>query len=192
MALNYEKPSPTPPPPSTDVPSVRALIPHHGALEDTLPPTPLRELLASSGASAYVLTTDATFVDVVSRAAGEHYPLSVVQSWSELHTAVVSGQCGIAPLDTSLVGDRAVECIAALAPYGHRLVTLVAADRSSASGFVGLLADRRIHRLLIKPAAVGATRLLIESAVTRRMALRDLHPHDEPAAVAEPVAAGRR
>jgi TonB family protein len=180
MALHYEKPSgPTPSPARSDVLAIRAVIPRHNALDDTLPPTPLRELLASSGASACVLTTDAAFVNVVVQAAGEEYPLSVVESWSELHAAVASGQCGIALLDAALLGDRAIECIAALAPYAHRLVTIVAADRATGSEFVGLLADRRIHRLLMKPAAVGATRLLIESAVTRRMALRDLHPGDE-------------
>jgi TonB family protein len=170
---------------------VRALIPHSNALDDTLPPTPLRELLASSGASACVLTTDAAFVDVVVRAAGEQYPLSVVESWSQLHVAVDSGQCGIALLDAALLGDRAIECIAALAPYAHRLVTLIAADRTTAAEFVGLLADRRIHRLLMKPAAVGATRLLIESAVTRRMALRDLHRDDEAIGVAGRAVAPR-
>jgi TonB family protein len=187
MALHYEKPSgSTPSPPRTDVPAapIRAVIPRHNALDDTLPPTPLRELLASSGASAWVLTTDAAFVDVIVQAAGAEYPLSVVESWSELHAAVDAGQCGIALLDAALLGDRAIECIAALAPYAHRLVTLVAADRATASEFVGLLADRRIHRLLMKPAAVGATRLLIESAVTRRMALRDLHRDDEAIEVA--------
>ena len=183
MALHYEKPS-GPTSSSNDVPVVRALIPLSNALDDTLPPTPLRELLASSGASAWVLTTDTAFVDVVVRAAGEQYPLSVVQSWSELHAGVESGQCGIALLDATLLGDRAIECIAALAPYGHRLVTIIAADRASASEFVGLLGDRRIHRLLMKPAAVGATRLLIESAITRRMALRDLHRDDEAIATA--------
>src|SRR6185503_1528929 len=138
MALNYEKPpAPAPPPPSNEGASVRTLIPL-GTLDDTLPPTPLRELLASSGANACVLTTDTAFVDVVSRAAGEQFPLAIVQSWSELHSAVDSGQCGIALLDATMLGDRAVECIAALAPYAHRLVTLVAADRSSASEFVGL------------------------------------------------------
>ncbi|HJR68542.1 MAG TPA: hypothetical protein VKA43_00705, partial [Gammaproteobacteria bacterium] len=190
MALHHEKPSSPTSSPSTDVPSVRALIPRHNALDDTLPPTPLRELLASSGASAWVLTTDTAFVDVVVRAAGEQYPLSVVQSWSELHAAVDSGQCGIAILDAALLGDQSIECIAALAPYAHRLVTLVAAERATASEFVGLLADRRIHRLLMKPAAVGATRLLIESAVTRRMALRDLHADDETVAGAGRAAVG--
>lgn len=183
MALHYEKPS-GPTSSSNDVPSVRALIPLSNALDDTLPPTPLRELLASSGASAWVLTADTAFVDVVVRAAGEQYPLSVVQSWSELHAGVESGQCGIALLDATLLGERAIECLAALAPYAHRLVTIIAADRASASEFVGLLGDRRIHRLLMKPAAVGATRLLIESAVTRRMALRDLHRDDEAIATA--------
>lgn len=193
MAVNYEQPSGTAPQlPSPEVPAVRALIPHRWDPEATLPPTPLRELLASSGASVCVLTADNAFVDVIERAAGEQYPLSVVHTWPELQTAVDSGQCGIALLDATLLGDRAMQCIAQLTPYAHRLVVLVAADRTSATELVGLLAERRIHRLLMKPSAVGATRLLIESAVTRRIELREQHPDEQGAEVAHTGASQRR
>ena len=65
------------------------------------------------------------------------------------------------------------------AAYADRLVTLVAADRAAAQDYVGFLSDGRIHRLLIKPPAVGATRLLIESATARRLQLREEPANDD-------------
>jgi len=143
-----------------------------GPLDATLPPTPIRELLAASGATLYVLATDASLIATVRRAAEQH-PLFVVESWPELREAVESGQCGIALLDAAVLGSRVTNCVATLHTYHDRLVTLVAADRAAAHEYVGLLSGGRIHRLLIKPTAVGAARLLIESATARRLQLRD-------------------
>jgi TonB family protein len=154
-----------------DHPNVRDLrIP--GPLDATLPPTPIRELLAASGATVYVLATDANFISTIRRAAEQH-PLFVVESWPELVEAVESGRCGIALLDAALLGGRVSQCVARLSVYHDRLVTLVAADRTAAQEYVGLLSGGRIHRLLIKPTAIGAARLLIESATARRLQLRD-------------------
>ena len=154
--------------------------PQHAVdLEATLPPTPVRELLAASGATLYVLANEGDFIAAIRRAAGDRYPLYVVGSWAELKEAVESGRCGIALLDAAVLGARVAECIAALARYADRLVTLVAADRAAAHEFVGLLSDGRIHRLLIKPPAIGATRLLIDSAVARRLQLRDAAANDD-------------
>ena len=143
-----------------------------GPLDATLPPTPIRELLAASGATLYVLATDANFVATIRRAAEQH-PLFVVESWPELREAVESGQCGIALLDAAVLGSRVPNCVATLHTYHDRLVTLVAADRAAAHEYVGLLSGGRIHRLLIKPTAIGAARLLIESATARRLQLRE-------------------
>jgi protein TonB len=160
-------------------------------LEATLPPTPVRELLAASGATLYVLANDGDFIAAIRRAAGDRYPLYVVGSWVELKDAVESGRCGIALLDAAVLGARVAECIAALARHADRLVTLVAADRAAAHEFVGLLSDGRIHRLLIKPPAIGATRLLIDSAVARRLQLRDASANDD-APIAVPPAVSHR
>src|SRR5688572_3706745 len=143
-----------------------------GPLDATLPPTPIRELLAASGATVYVLATDATFVATIRRAAEQH-PLFVVETWSELREAVESGQCGIALIDAAVLGPRVASCVATLATFHDRLVTLVAADRAAAHEYISLLSGGRIHRLLIKPTAVGAARLLIESATARRLQLRE-------------------
>lgn len=176
MAVNYENlpgagSAPNGVPNDVEHANVRDLhVP--GPLDATLPPTPIRELLAASGATLYVLATDASLITTIRRAAEQH-PLFVVESWPELREAVESGRCGIALLDAALLGSRVANCVATLHTYHDRLVTLVAADRAAAHEYVGLLSGGRIHRLLIKPTAVGAARLLIESATARRLQLRE-------------------
>ncbi len=156
---------------------VREAATHHADLEATLPPTPVQELLAASGATVFVLANDPKLVATIRRAADRH-PLFVVENWADLEDAVESGRCGIALLDAAMLGSRVIDRIRSLAPYANRLVTLVAADRATAQDYVGLLSDGRIHRLLIKPPAVGAVRLLIESATARRLLLREEHAND--------------
>ena len=143
-----------------------------------MPPTPVRELLAASGATLYVLATDANLVATIRRAVGDRHPLFVVESWAELRDAAESGRCGIALLDAAVLGPRVTGCVSSLAAHADRLVTLVAAERSAAQEYFGLLSDGRLHRLLIKPAAVGAARLLIESATARRLQLREESAND--------------
>ena len=143
-------------------------------LGDTLPPQPLKELLSAGGANLYVLSADAELIDTVQRAGGEQYPVFAVRQWDALEAAILAGRCGIALLDTDLVGGKLVEHIIALQTHANRVVTLVAADRAVAQELMGYLSDRRIHRLLIKPAALGITKLLVESAVNRCLQLRDL------------------
>src|SRR5690606_11249991 len=70
--------------------------------------------------------------------------------------------------------------LAALKSVSQSLIVLAAAQREEAQTLMALLSDRRIHRLLIKPAAVGITRLLLESAVSRYLQLRE-----QPEAAAE-------
>jgi TonB family protein len=150
-----------------------------GPLDATLPPTPIRDLLAASGATLFVLATDPALVAVIRRAAEQH-PLFVVETWPELLEAVESGRCGIALLDAALLGPRVPESVAALAAYANRLVTLVASERAAAQDYVQYLSDARVHRLLIKPAAIGSARLLIESATARRLQLREQPANDDP------------
>jgi TonB family protein len=190
MAARYENlPGAETPHLGVDFPNVRDVLRHRGPLEATLPPTPIRELLAASGATLFVLATDAALVTTIRRAADQH-PLFVVETWAELIQAVESGRCGIALIDAAVLGARVAHCVAALAAYADRLVTLVAADRATAQEYVGFLSDGRIHRLVMKPLAVGATRLLIESATARRLQLREEPANDGAHAVAAP-AAGR-
>ncbi|MEO8464090.1 MAG: energy transducer TonB [Gammaproteobacteria bacterium] len=144
-----------------------------GLLDDTLPPQPLKDLLSTKDANLFVLSADPDLIDTVRRASGDQYPVFAVEQWAELEAAVFAGRCGIAFLDSELVGSKLFDHIAALETQASRVVTLVAANRGVAQELMGYLSDRRIHRLLIKPAALGITRLLVESALNRCVQLRD-------------------
>ena len=116
MAVNYENlPGAGSAPRPADYPNVRD-FPVAGPLDATLPPTPIRELLAASGATVFVLATDANFISTIRRAAEQH-PLFVVETWPDLVEAVEAGRCGIALLDATLLGSRVSQCVARLAVY---------------------------------------------------------------------------
>ena len=83
MAARYENLPGADIAPNADVPNVLDILRHRGPLDATLPPTPMRDLLAASGATLFVLATDATLVTTVRRAADQH-PLFVVETWVEL------------------------------------------------------------------------------------------------------------
>src|SRR6185503_761140 len=121
----------------------------------------------------FVLSVDAGLIETVERAGGEQYPVFTVTTWNELESAIKAEQCGIALLDAELLRNDVAARIATLDAYSHRLVILVAAERAVAQGLMGLLSERKIHRLLMKPAALGITRLLVESAVNRCLRLRE-------------------
>jgi len=150
-----------------------------GLLESTLPPTPLRDLLAAEGAAIYVLTQDPTLLATVEEAGGEQFPVFAAESWSDLREAIVNRRCGIALLDLDALDGALTDRLAKLASLSASLVMLVASQRDRADELLSLLSQRKIHRLLIKPPTVGITRLLLESSVNRHMALRqrpDLQP----------------
>ncbi|HEX5048623.1 MAG TPA: energy transducer TonB [Gammaproteobacteria bacterium] len=161
--------APKPPEPA----KVRDILEYRVGLDETLPPTPLRDLLSASGANVFVLSVDAELQDTVQRAGGDQYPVYPVADWHELRAAIEGGRCGIAVLDAALLGPALARRIAELERFEDRLVTLVAADRTDAQNLIGFLSDRKIHRLLIKPPALGITRLLLESAVSRCIQLRE-------------------
>jgi periplasmic protein TonB len=168
---------------------IRELVEYRAEPDATLPPTPLRELLAEGGASVAILSGNRNLVDVVERAAGDQYPTHFVESWHTLHEEIDSGRCGIVLLDAGELGAELERRLADLRRYGNRLVTLVAADRPRAEALVGYLSSREIHRLLITPPTVGITRLLIESAVARYLQLRDERERGRAAPLPPPHAA---
>ena len=171
--------APSAPAVAAEASKVRDIVEYRVGLDETLPPTPLKELLSAGGANVYVLSTDAELCATVQRAGGEQYPVFTVDAWPALIEAIESGRCGIALLDVALLGKQRDKRIDELAQYAGHLVTLVAADRSDAQELIGFLSDRKIHRLLIKPPALGITRLLLESAVSRCIQLRE-HPIEPP------------
>jgi protein TonB len=141
-------------------------------LESTIPPTPLRELLAADGASVYVLTNDESLLATVQQAGGEQFPVYHAESWQVLTEAIKGRRCGIALLDVDAVHGDLTERLDELAKLTRVLVTLLASERQRAEDLIHLLSERKIHRLLIKPPTAGITRLLLESSISRYIELR--------------------
>jgi protein TonB len=161
---------------------------HAPSLEATLPPTPLKKLLAADGAAVYVLSSDSVLVDAVTTAGGDQFPIQLVPTLKALRALIDTGQCKIALLDAEPFGSAVRAQIAELKAIDSELVVLVAAPRETAEELMGLFSERVIHRLLIKPAAIGITRLLLESAVSRFLQIREAHA----ATLVEPIVAARR
>jgi hypothetical protein len=158
------------------------------SLESTLPPMPLKKLLASDGAGVYVLSQDPELIDSVTAAGGEQFPIHIVPTFEKLCGLVERAQCKIALLDADLLSRGLRKNLTELRVLEPTLVILLAAPRETAEKLIGLLSERTIHRLLIKPAAVGITRLLIESAVSKYLQIRA--GVEGPAAM--PITAPRR
>ncbi|HUO67808.1 MAG TPA: hypothetical protein VMV37_09745, partial [Gammaproteobacteria bacterium] len=71
--------------------------------DDTLPPTPIDDLVAAAGLHVCVLATDTAVREGVRRACGERYHLTVVDDWSELIGAIDERRCDIAVIEASLL-----------------------------------------------------------------------------------------
>src|SRR5262252_1673384 len=95
--------------------------------DDTLPPTPIDDLVAAAGLQIYALANDTAVREGVRRACGERYRLSVVDDWGSLITAIDERRCDIAVIEASLLGARLDKCITELGRGGRHVVTLVAA-----------------------------------------------------------------
>ena len=159
--------------------------------DDTLPPTPIEDLVAAAGLQVHVLAADTAVRDGVRRACGERYAFTVADDWTSLLAEIDARRCDIAVIEASLLGARLEKCITDLGRNGRQAVTLVAADRKEAQRLIGFLSERRIHRLLIKPPAAGITRLLIESAANRCLQLRSAAVASPPVVTAPKKAAAR-
>lgn len=142
-------------------------------LDSTLPPTPLRDLLAADGAAIFVLSSDRELSRTVEQAGRDRYPIYRVADWTELVGAIVMRRARIVLLDADSLPVALPEAVAALQSAAPEVVVLVAAKREAAQSAMNLISERKVHRLLIKPATDGITRLLLESAVERYLQLRD-------------------
>lgn len=156
------------------------------ALDQTLAPAPLRDLLAAEGAGICLCSSDGDLIETVQQAAGDQYPITEVDDWGALIDTVRAGHCGIALLDNELIGASLERRLEELERAVPKLVVLVASPRKEAEALMPLLSERKIHRLLMKPAAAGITRLLLESALSRYLELRELAPEPAVARAASP------
>jgi protein TonB len=165
-------PAPSPQTPAT---KPRDPVPDRPTTREPAPPAaaakqaPSKVAASARDVSVCVLSLDNGLVEAVRRSSAGR--VSTVARMTDLIARIEAGDCCIAILDTSVIGDRLAKCIAELDRYSNRVVTLAAADRRDADKLVGHLSDRKIHRLLIKPPAAGITRLLLESAVGRYLQL---------------------
>ena len=139
---------------------------------DTLPPTPFRNLFAASGASIYVLTDDPELVRAADTASAGRYPVEAVRTWSELLDAVEREFAHIVLLDVDAVPMSFAEAMVTLNGAAPDLVVLAAAGPATAPSLMGLLSQRAIHRLIMKPADPDLVRVLVDSARARSEGLQ--------------------
>jgi hypothetical protein len=102
------------------------------SLETTIPPTPLKSLLAADGASVYVWSVDRDLIDTVERAAGDQYPIYAADEWLELLALIETEVCHIVLLDSDLVGPDLPARIAQIRAASPAVVIIVAAPRVEA------------------------------------------------------------
>lgn len=146
---------------------------HNIAVEIESPaPTAFANLLTSCGVGVCVLSVDPALVKVVRRISGDHPSIVVTEEWPALLQAIDDGRCGIVLLDTDCVGDTLAQRLAELERRATPPVVVAASGRDDAPELMRALTERRIHRLLLKPASPGNARLLLEAAITRSLQLQ--------------------
>jgi len=148
-------------------------------IESTLPPTAAHEALGYEGAVVLVFSHDAGLARVVRTVSAGRYPIRIINEWNDLLHQVDNGAARIVLLDVDALSTNADEALAELNRAADWLVLVVAAKQAQAQDFMQFWSERRIHRLLIKPAAAGITRLLLESAFARFVELRELHENTD-------------
>ncbi|MFU8821946.1 MAG: TonB family protein, partial [Gammaproteobacteria bacterium] len=129
----------------------------------------LSALIASSGVDVFVLSADPALVDVVRGLVGEHPSVSFGGAWQTLAQAVDAGRCDIVLLDMDHVGAALDKRLAELERSVARPVVVASSGYKDAPELMRALTERRIHRLLLKPASPGNTRLLLEAAINRSL-----------------------
>jgi protein TonB len=140
------------------------------SLDDTLSPTATERLLAAGSPSVYVFSRDTELVATVTDAGRDRVSVHVIWSFRELRRRVESRESGIVLLDADLFEGSLRSWIEELCALESILV-LVAASRASESTVTELLAERLVYRLLVKPAVLDTTRVMLDVAVSRHLQL---------------------
>lgn len=129
----------------------------------------LSALIASSGVDVFVLSADPALVDIVRGLVGEHPAVSFSGDWKTLAAAVDAGRCDIVLLDMDHVGGALDKRLAELERSIASPVVVAASGFKDAPELMRALTERRIHRLLLKPASPGNARLVLEAAINRSL-----------------------
>lgn len=163
-------------------PAQRTTPPRDAAAHDsTLSPAAFERALKASGAGIAVLSTDPAFIETVWDVGHEHPSLVVADDWPGLLDAVVRGFCNIVLLDVDQVGDDLSRRLAELERCNPPPVVVAAGENRRAPEMMRMHAERRIHRLLVKPATPGKLQLLLGAALTHSRRPRELENPPEPA-----------
>jgi periplasmic protein TonB len=155
------------------------------AFDRTLPPSAFEQLFAAGGAGIFVLSADPALVATVRQITGGHHAVFFTSEWQALAEAIDGGRCNIALLDVDFVYGSLDRRLAELEGLAGSAVIIAASGIKQAPELMQALTARRIHRLLLKPASPGNTRLLLEAALNRWLQLRE-RPAADPAPAAEP------
>jgi protein TonB len=139
-------------------------------LDDTLSPTATERLLAAGSPSVYVFSRDTELVATVTDAGRDRVSVHVIWSFRELRRRVESRESGIVLLDADLFEGSLRSWIEELCALESILV-LVAASRASEWTVTELLVERLVYRLLVKPALLDTTRIMLDVAVSRHLQL---------------------
>lgn len=163
-------------------PAQRTTPPRDASAHDsTLSPAAFERALKASGAGIAVLSTDPAFIETVWDVGHEHPSLVVADDWPGLLDAVVRGFCNIVVLDVDEVGDDLSRRLAELERCNPPPVVVAAGENRRAPEMMRMHAERRIHRLLVKPATPGKLQLLLGAALTHSRRPRELENPPEPA-----------
>lgn len=172
--------------------------PPSGQEDEPGTPSALSGLIASSGVDVFVLSADPALVDIVRGLVGNHPSVNFGGAWQTLTQAVDAGRCDIVLLDMDHLGATLDKRLAELERSVTPPVVVAASGFKDAPELMRALTERRIHRLLLKPASPGNTRLLLEAAINRNLqrlehATMAVTAHDEAAAPQPAVGgSGRR
>lgn len=140
------------------------------AIESETPSAPAGQP-AAARTGILVLSADPALLATVERTGGAERTIVPVAEWAALREELDAGRCGIVLLDMDRVGPALDERLTELEQHPAAPVVVAAAMLGDAPELMQALTERRIHRLLIKPASVGNTRLLLDAAATRWLQL---------------------
>jgi TonB family protein len=148
------------------------------AFDKTLSPDAFSGALDAVGMGIAVLSSDADFVESVWDVSHAHPSIVVVDAWPALLEAVDKGRCSIVLLDVDQLGDKLGARLAELERLERPPVAVAAGSSEAAPEMMRAHSERRIHRLLVKPASPGKLQLLLTAAIKRNQQPRE--PIDQP------------
>ena len=147
--------------------------PEVGIFDQTMPAAGIEDVLNSSGVVIFVLTTDTELVESALQVGDAQATILFVEESAALNEEMDQGRCDIVLLDIDGVGPMLDTVLTGLEGRSPPPVVVAAGGSNEAPELMRAMAERRIHRLLIKPASPGKIRLLLDAAITRSLQLRE-------------------